>query len=58
MPFGGGLCHVDTSRLVSIAGRLTGFCMMLSFAEGNFRTDYNVGSEIPFGGGSCRVDTS
>ena len=58
IPFGGGSCRVETGRLVSIEGSLTGFCMMRSFAEGNFRTDYNICSEMPFAGGSCRVEAS
>ena len=54
----GGSCRIKTGQSVCIAGWLTAFCMLRSFAEGNFRTDYNVCSEIPFGGGSCRMEAS
>ena len=57
MPFGGGSCRVETGPLNCIAGQLTGSCMIQSFTEGNFRTDYNVCSEIPFVGDSCHVAT-
>ena len=58
MPFGGSSCRIETSRLVYIAVQLTGFCMMLSFAKGNFRTDRNIYSETFLGGGSFHVETS
>ena len=58
MPFGGGSCRIETSRLVYIAVQLTGFCMMLSFAKGNFQTDHNACSEIFLGGGCFHVEIS
>ena len=44
MLFGGGSCRVETGQLVCIAGQLTGFCMVRSFAKGNFRTDCLFGN--------------
>ena len=44
-------CLIETSGLVYIAVQLTCFCMMLSFAKSNFRTDHNVYSETFLGGG-------
>ena len=35
-----------------------GFCVMLSFAEVNFQTDYDIFFEITFGGDSCYMKTS
>ena len=58
VPFGGGSCHVEMGRLVCVAGQLTGFCVMRSFAEENFRTNDNVCTEMTFGVGSCCVVTS
>ena len=55
--FGWSTCRVET-RLVCIAGWLVGFCVMRSFAEGNFRMDYNVCPEMPFSEGSCHVESS
>ena len=40
MPFVGVLCHVGTGQLVCLAGYLAVFCMMGSFAKGNFQTEY------------------
>ena len=54
-PFGGSSRLVESGRLVCVTGWLMGFCMMRSFFEGSFRTDYSVCSKMPFGGGTCRV---
>ena len=58
MPFGGGSCLIETSRLIYIAVLLMGFCMMLSFAKGIFRTDHNFYSETFLGGGPFHIETS
>ena len=39
---GEGLYHMETSELICFANQLTGFHMMLVFAERRFRTDDNV----------------
>ena len=54
--FGGDSCCVETGQLACVAGKLTSFFMMLSFGDGNFRTDYNICSELPFVGGYCHED--
>ena len=58
MPFVGVLCHVGTGQLVCLAGYVAVFCMMGSFAKGNFQTEYYVFSETPSSLGSCRVVAS
>ena len=39
MLFGGGSCHMETSRLVCVLNRLTGFCMAWVSTESFFQTD-------------------